>query len=194
MSREVHVRFSESAGVKFPRATRLVILARYQGPKLQDWVVDHIENWLGLRLNRDKTRIVELGKGECLDFLGFTFRFSQDRFGRSQRYLRVTPSVKSLSRERDKLRSIINPGFNYLPIQQLIGSVNRNLVGWSNYFSYGHPNVAFRGINWFVNCRLIRHLAHRSQRRYKPPKNCSYYALFKELGLVTLRKPASNCL
>ena len=175
-------------------ADDFVILARYQGPKLQEWVVDHIENWLGLRLNRDKTRTVELGKGDCLDFLGFTFRFSQDRFGRSQRYLRVTPSVKSVSRERDKLRSLINPGFNYLPIQQLIGSVNRNLVGWSNYFSYGHPNVAFRGINWFVNCRLFRHLAHRSQRRYKPPKNSSYYALFKELGLVTLRKPASNCL
>jgi len=175
-------------------ADDFVILARYQGPKLLEWVVNRIEDWLGLRLNQDKTRIVQLNNGDSLDFLGFTFKYAKDRYGRSQKYLSVTPSEKSLSREREKLRTLICPNLCYLPIEQVVRAVNRHLVGWSNYFAFGYPGKAFRDINWFVSCRLVRHLAHRSQRGFKLPKIHSFHSLFMEYGLVTLRTPASNCL
>ena len=140
-------------------ADDFVILARYQGQRLADWVEDRVESWLSLRLNWEKTRIVDLNEaGSSLNFLGFTFRLADDLYGRDRRYVRVSPSEKSLCRERERLRELTSPRLNYQPLEQLVAGLNRHLVGWANYFRYGHPRVAFGKVNWFVNCRLTRHL------------------------------------
>ena len=168
-------------------ADDFVILARYQGQKLTDWVEERVENWLGLRLNREKTRLVDLREARSsLDFLGFTFRLAQDMYGRSRPYVRVCPSEKSLARERAHLRELTSPDLNYQSLERVVRGVNRHLVGWANYFGFGHPRVAFRKVNWFVNCRLTRHLAHRSQRACRPPAGVSVYAHLQSLGLVRL--------
>src|ERR1019366_7341635 len=50
-------------------ADDLVVLARYQGPRLQGWIEAKIETWLGLEINRDKTRVVDLREEKAsLDF------------------------------------------------------------------------------------------------------------------------------
>ncbi len=67
-----------------------VILARYMGTSITDWVTATVENWMGLVINRDKTRIVRLKKeGASLDFLGYTFRYERDKFGRNKRFLNM---------------------------------------------------------------------------------------------------------
>ena len=69
--------------------------------------VDRVLQYLGLSMNRDKTRIVDLRReGESLDFLGFTFRFDRDRFG-SGKYLNIIPSAKSMNRVRENLRALL---------------------------------------------------------------------------------------
>ncbi len=56
-------------------ADDLVVLARLIRPGLRQWIEGTVEGWLGLRTNRDKTRIVGLKQpGQSLDFLGYTFR------------------------------------------------------------------------------------------------------------------------
>jgi RNA-directed DNA polymerase len=61
-------------------ADDFVILAHYQGTRIRDWVEAIVEEWMGLEINRDKTRIVTLRQpGASLDFLGYTFRFEQDK-------------------------------------------------------------------------------------------------------------------
>ena len=69
------------AGAKLVRyADDFVVLARYQGPRLRGWIEEKIENWLGLEINRDKTRVVDLREQKAsLDFLGYTFRWHRDR-------------------------------------------------------------------------------------------------------------------
>ena len=85
-------------------ADDFVVLARYQADKLRNWIESTLEGWLGLQINRDKTRVVNLWQtGAKLDFLGYTFCHWADLKGRSWRYLHVGPSPKSLQREREKL-------------------------------------------------------------------------------------------
>ena len=56
-------------------ADDFVILARYISPRLEDWVEGKLEGWLGLEINREKTRVLDLRQpGQSLDFLGYTFR------------------------------------------------------------------------------------------------------------------------
>lgn len=168
-------------------ADDFVIVARYQGERLRAWTEERVEGWLSLSLNRQKTKVVDLGKrGERLEFLGFEFGLTADLYGRGNLYMRVAPSKKSLARERDHLRELTSSRSNFKPIPVLVNELNRHLVGWSNYFRYGHYRAAFRDINWFVICRMSRHLAHRSQRRYRAPKGESNYAHLHKLGLIYL--------
>ena len=168
-------------------ADDFVILARRQTERLARWVEWVVEDRMGLEVNREKTRVVDLkNEGESLDFLGFTFRYDRDLKGRPFRYLNVTPSKKALAREREKLRDMTDKSMCYKPVPALIRDVNRHLKGWVNYFDFGYPRAAFRHINWYVRLRLYRHLRRRSQRPYRPPKGESFYAHLVELGLVYL--------
>jgi RNA-directed DNA polymerase len=168
-------------------ADDFVVMSRYQGGRIREFIEAKIESWLDLELNREKTKVVNLGEpGAQMDFLGYTFRCDRDRHGRSFRYLNVTPSHKALRAERQALREMIGPQQSHVPIPRLIQRVNRHLLGWSRYFSYGYPRKAKRAINQYVRSRIIRHLHRRSQRPFRPPKGQSYYAHLKKLGLVYL--------
>ncbi len=168
-------------------ADDFVVVARYISPQLRDWIEGKLEGWLGLHINWDKTRIVDLRQpGQSLDFLGCTFRYDRDQYGRSQRYLNLQPSRKALERERVVLRAMINAPQSHTPMPELIGRVNRHLRGWANYFDIGYPRQAFRAINAYVRERLSRHLDRRSQRGWRPREGVSRYAHLAHLGLITL--------
>ena len=53
-------------------ADDFVVLARYQTKAVAQFVESKLEQWMGLELNREKTRIVDLKQvGASLDFLGY---------------------------------------------------------------------------------------------------------------------------
>jgi len=168
-------------------ADDFVILARYQSRRLIDWTESLLEGRFRLTINRKKTRIVNLNQPQAsLDFLGFTFRYDRDLLGRRHRYLNVFPSRKSLRRVRDRIRELTGSNRCWLPIDELIGQLNRELHGWKLYFRHGYPRVAFRQVNWFVGRRLAGHLQRRSQRAYRIPAGSSLYAHLQALGLRQL--------
>ncbi len=176
------------AGAKLVRyADDFVALARYQGPRLRDWMESKLEGWLGLEINREKTRVVDLKQeGASLDFLGFTFRYYDDLAGGRWRYLNVSPSAKALKKEREKLHAMTDHRQCWKPIPQLIRELNRHLQGWENYFDFGYSRQAFREINTYVRDRLTQHLRRRSQRPFRPPEGVSYYRQLQRFGLVRL--------
>lgn len=168
-------------------ADDFVVLARFQGPQLVSWLEKMLEGQLGLKINRDKTRVVDLNQeGASLDFLGYSFRYDPDRFGRTRKYLNWGVSAKSVAREWEKLRSLVNHRWSFLPLPCLLAWVSNHLRGWANYFRMGYPRVGFRQINGFVRNRLARHLRRRSQRAYRVPKGQSLYGHLKEQGLIYL--------
>ena len=168
-------------------ADDFVVVARHLSPRLRNWIEGKLEGWLDLQINRDKTRIVDLRQpGQNLDFLGYTFRYDRDQYGRPQRYWNLEPSCKAMDREREALRGLINPRQSHTPLPELIGRVNRHLRGWSKYFGLGHPRKRFRQLNHFVRYRLGRHLQRRSQRGWRAREGVSLYAHLQHLGLIAL--------
>ena len=168
-------------------ADDFVVLARYISPPLQRFIEGKLEGWLGLQLNRDKTRILDLQQaGQSLDFLGYTFRYDQDRLGRNKRYWNLMPSRKAVTRERAVLYEKLSLRRSHMPLPDLITELNRHLRGWAKYFSLGYPRTAMRDINAYVLRRLAQHLKRRSQRGWKAPLNESQYRYFARLGLLTL--------
>jgi RNA-directed DNA polymerase len=168
-------------------ADDFVVLARRQGGRLRGFIEGKWETWLGLEINRDKTREIDLREvGSSLDFLGYTFRYDRDLRGGEHRYLNVIPSEKALAREREKLRELTGLRQSWKPIPLLIEELNRHLKGWGNYFSLGYPRVARRKINTYVRQRLSRHLKRRSQRPFRPPEGVTEHECFKRWGLIYL--------
>lgn len=168
-------------------ADDFVVLARYVGPRLIEWIESQLEGRFRLTINREKTHVVKLGEpGATLDFLGFTFRYDRDRYGRQRRYLNVFPSRKSHARLRERLREMTGPQWGWKPAPALIGEVNRYLRGWGQYFRHGYPAQAFHTANGFAQDRLVRHLQRRSQRRFRLPADRTWYAHLQSLGLQLL--------
>lgn len=168
-------------------ADDFVVMARFISPKLRNWIEGKLEGWLDLQINRDKTRIVDLRQtGQSLDFLGYTFRYDRDRYGRPERYWNLEPSSKAMAREREALRDLINSHQSHTPMPELTGRVNRHRRGWSHYFGLGYPRKAFRQLNQFVRYRLGRHLQRRSQRGWRAREGVSLYAHLERLGLQAL--------
>lgn len=168
-------------------ADDFVIMARYAGQDLQMFVGEKIEGWLGLKINREKTRVIDLRQeGQTLDFLGFSFRHDRDLHGRDRRYWNMHPSKKSLARERERLRGMTGSNQSHTPLPELIGRLNRHLKGWANYYRPGYSRCAFRQINHFVRARLTRHLRRRSQRAWQPAQGSSIYCHLERMGLIYL--------
>ena len=170
-------------------ADDFVIMARYVDGPITGWVERTVEGWLGLTINREKTRVVSVNRqgGEGLDFLGYTFRYDRDRFGRGTRYLTAYPSARAVARRRERIRELVGRKQCFVPIPELIREVNESLRGWKNYFSFGHPRRAYRQVNTFVTERLTKHLKRRSQRTRRPPAGMTYYGyLTRRLGLELL--------
>lgn len=168
-------------------ADDFVVLARYMSPKLEAFVEDKLESWMGLEINREKTRVVNLAReGASLDFLGYTFRYDRDRRGRGHRYLNAMPSKKAVARQREAIRELVCSARSFVPLPRLIHELNRQLGGWANYFSYGYPRGAFRAVNTYVRRRLGQHLRRRSQRPFRTPEGVTMYTHLNRMGLVYL--------
>ena len=168
-------------------ADDFVVLARYISPQLRGWIEGKLEGWLGLQINREKTRVLDLRQtSQSLDFLGYTFRYDRDQYGRAQRYWNLQPSDKARARERETVRQLINPKQCYTPLPELVERLNRHLRGWANYFGLGYPRQTFRDLNHFVRCRLGKHLRRRSQRGWRARPGVSLYTHLDHLGLVAL--------
>jgi RNA-directed DNA polymerase len=168
-------------------ADDFVVLARHQSPQLTTFIEKKLEAWMDLEINREKTRVVHLQEeGASLDFLGFTFRYERDRLGRGNRYLNVSASKKAVARMREALRLRTGSRQCFKPLPRLIGEINKQLIGWANYFRFGYPRKAFREVNAYTRQRLTVHVRRRSQRPFRPPEGVTYYEHFKRLGLVYL--------
>ena len=178
---------AQCCGAKLVRyADDFVVMARRMESRTIDFISNIIEGRMGLKINREKTRIVRLTKGEQLDFLGFTFKYDRDLFGGDHKYLNREPSKKALAREREKLRDMTGVKFCFVPLPDLIAAINVHLAGWANYFKYGHPRKAFRYVNHYVRLRLSKNLNRRSPRPFRPPGGKSLYSHLKVMGLVYL--------
>jgi RNA-directed DNA polymerase len=168
-------------------ADDFVVLARFIGEPIKRFLEGTLEGHLGLWINREKTRILSLGaEGERLDFLGYTFRYDRDRYGRpDKKYLSLFPSKQAEQRLRETLRQRTS-GHNKQPVPELIADLNRLLRGWGNYFKLGYPRKVFRRVNWYVGHRIACHLRHRSQRRCRQLDGESLYASLTRAGLHRL--------
>jgi RNA-directed DNA polymerase len=135
---------------------------------------------LQVELNEEKSRVVNLARGECFGFLGFDFRRVRTPKGRWMPL--VMPQMKKRTELLRKLRGIFNRSRSQ-PLRGVIEQINPILRGWVNYFAIGNSSRCFSFIRLWVEKKIRRLLAKARQRRGFGWKRWSSRWLYDGLGL-----------
>jgi len=125
---------------------------------------------LGMEPKASKTRVVQLVEGgEGLDFLGFHHRWVSARLSSRSRqrvgFLARWPTRQAMQRARDRIRELTARRWVLLPVEEVVGSLNRFLRGWAGFFRYGNSSQQFIDLRWYAQMRLARFVAKRHGRR-----------------------------
>ena len=140
---------------------------------------------LKLTVNEDKTHLCRL-PGESFNFLGYTFgRIWSPRKGRL--YTGYRPSQKSLKRLRDEIHQETGRNWLWQSEEEMIGKLNRFLVGWRNYFSVGTVQETYRSVDAYLFQRLRQWWCRKHKVRNRRDSRFSARFLYQQLGLVELR-------
>src|SRR6201993_2607647 len=161
-------RRGKSTNVQYARfADDLVVLI--DAERRSDWLVQAIDKRLReefaklrVEINEDKSRMVDLKKGESFTFLGFEFRrvLSLQRKWRPH----YAPKLKKRTTLFEKLREVFRQHVSW-PIEIVIAKINPILRGWVNYFRVGHSSICFGVVKRWVEEKVRRHLMRARGRK-----------------------------
>jgi RNA-directed DNA polymerase len=135
---------------------------------------------LDVEINEEKSRIVDLGRGESFGFLGFDFRRTRSLRGvwRAQ----YTPKLKKRTALVRKLKEIFRR-FQSQPLDRVVELINPVLRGWVGYFAIGHSSRCFSFIKDWVEKKVRRHLGRARNRQGFGWNRWSRRWLYEVVGL-----------
>lgn len=110
---------------------------------------------LEVEINEDKSRMVDLARGESFGFLGFDFRRTLGR--RGAWWAQYTPKLKKRTALMQALKEVFRRHRSQ-PVARVIQLINPMLRGWVNYFAVGHSSTCFQVIKRWVEVKIRRHL------------------------------------
>jgi len=179
-------RRGKSTKVQYARfADDMVILI--DAERQSDWLVEAVNRRLReefaklhVAINEDKSRMVDLKKGESFAFLGFQFR----RILSFQRRWRphYAPKLKKRTALFATLREIFQQYVSW-PVELVIAKINPVLRGWVNYFRVGHSSSCFTMVKEWVERKVRRHLMRARGRQGFGWKRWSSSWFYERLGL-----------
>jgi RNA-directed DNA polymerase len=152
-----------------------------------DWLMGAVEKRLReelaklqVEINDEKSRIVDLGRGESFGFLGFDFRRLRSLRGVWRAH--YTPKLKKRTALLRKLKDVFRR-FQSQPVDRVVQLINPILRGWVQYFAVGHASECFSYIKDWVDKKVRRHMLRARNRRGFGWKQWSRQWLYETLGL-----------
>jgi len=135
---------------------------------------------LRVEINEEKSRVVDLRRGETFAFLGFDYRCLPGRSGKWR--VRVTPRMKKRTALFTRLREEIGRRESR-PVREVIEAINPVLRGWVNYFRIGNSSHCFAMVRRWVERKVRRHMLSARQRPGMGWKRWSTRWIHQTLGL-----------
>jgi RNA-directed DNA polymerase len=179
-------RRGKSTNVQYARfADDMVILIDAEWRS--DWLVKAVNRRLReelaklrVAINEDKSRMVDLKKGESFTFLGFEYRRVLTLRGKWRP--NYAPKLKKRTVLYETLREIFRQYVSW-PVEKVIAKINPILRGWVNYFRVGHAGRCFSMVKEWVDKKIRRHLMRARGRKGFGRRRWSSDWFYDRLGL-----------
>ncbi len=179
-------RFHQYTALEYARfADDLVVLV--DAHPRHAWLLDAVNKrlreelaLLHVEVNEEKSRLVDLAKGDPVDFLGFTIRRVRSR--RGVWWPQQTPQLKKRTTLLRKLKEIFRASQSQ-PAHRVIAEINPVLRGWVQYFAVGNASRCFSYVRNWVEQKVRRHLMRARNRRGLGWKRWRRRWLYETLGL-----------
>src|ERR1700747_2403843 len=145
---------------------------------------------LKLTVNETKTRVCKLPE-ERFDFLGYSFgRCYSPKTGRA--YIGTTPSKKRVRRICQAISAATRRSQTQQDAEQLVEQLNRQIIGWANYFCLGPVSKAYRVVEEHTRGRLRHWLRTKHKRKGAGRKRYSDQFLHDTFGLTRLTQRTAS--
>ena len=194
-------RYGKYTGIEYARFADDVVILINAHPRYS-WLLKAVDKRLReelaklyVQLNEEKSRTVDLARGESFGFLGFDFRRVRSLQGKWRP--QYTPKLKKRTALLHKLRAVFRR-HRSRPVNGLLEIINPILRGWVNYFAIGHSSRCFEFVKRWVEKKVRRHLMRARNRQGFGWERWSTQWLHDTLGLfdgyrvrVDLRKALS---
>jgi group II intron reverse transcriptase/maturase len=144
---------------------------------------------LNLRLNMDKTKIVNMVDGkEGFDFLGFHHRQVMS-WKYKKRYTNKWPKKTAVRKLLQKIGHIGRRTTLNLSLEEIRDYINPILRGWMNYFKFGNSGRVFNRIDSYVQERIAlwwskKH--HKTGRRWSKGSKGMTLEKYRLLGITVM--------
>ena len=135
---------------------------------------------LGVSININKTKILNIWKEGTFSFLGFDFRRRENKQGKGWAYKQ--PQMSKRTSLLRKLKEIFRR-HRSRPIEKVIAQINPILKGWVNYFRIGNSSKCFFYVKGWVEKKVRRLLMRARKRKGFGWKRWSKNYIYKQLGL-----------
>jgi RNA-directed DNA polymerase len=163
----------------------MVILVH--GHPNEDWLLaavqERLKEELGkldVRMNEEKTTVVNLKEGGCFSFLGFDFRLNRNRTGKI--YVSKTPRKKKRKEIGKRVKAVLKAHWNK-PLAEAIQAVNAVIRGWVNYFRIGNSARTFKVVRYDIERKVRKFVMRRQKRRGFGWKRWSREEIYQKWGL-----------
>jgi RNA-directed DNA polymerase len=161
-------RYGKYTGIEYARFADDVVILVDAHPR-HDWLLPAVERRLReelaslqVEVNEEKSRIVDLRRGESFGYLGFDFR--RIRSERGVWRANCTPKLKKRTALLRKLKGVFRR-YRSQPVDRVIYLINPMLRGWINYFAVGNSGECFSFIQDWVEKKVRRHLMQARKRK-----------------------------
>ncbi|MCK8828586.1 group II intron reverse transcriptase/maturase [Natroniella acetigena] len=138
-------------------------------------------NKIQVKVNQEKTKVVNLEKGARISFLGFTLKRRRTFSGKWG--VLTTPQIKKRTKVLQKIKEVIKRHRTSGIFEIMIKEINSILRGWVNYFSIGNSLNCFSYIRDYVEKKVRRYLMKQRGKKGYGWKRWSNDWLYKEVGL-----------
>jgi hypothetical protein len=146
-------------------------------------VLEHYIERLGLSLNEEKTRKLNLKEDKKVEFLGFEFH-RVINWKTKRRMILVSPSKRGLMMCRERIRQLVNHKIP-LKVTDQVENLNSFLEGWTGYYRLGNSGKAMKGIRNYTMQRVRRLLQRNIGRNGYGWKRINNTRIYERFGLFS---------
>ena len=157
--------------VRYTRfADDLVVLVSSH-PRARHWVA-RVEQQvrealakLDLIVNEDKTHVIDFAAGDPFDFLGYTFRWVDQRNDSGKKMVLARPQKKKRTGFLARLSEVMRRCL-HIPVAKMVREVvNPRVQGWVNYFRWGNAGRDLSFVAWQVDMKVRRFASRQRPKR-----------------------------